>query len=296
MTSQSPICIGSVLWDVIGRTDRTMRLGHDVPGRITRLAGGVAYNIAQELTRLNLTPILLTSVGEDDAGRTLLNRCAKMGMVTEHVHVSATLSTDVYMAIEAENGLIAAIADAHSLEQSGDAILTPLRNGALGDAEHPFSGLVIIDGNLTLDLLSTLAQDPVLRAADVRIVPASPGKAHRLSAFFGVSGVTFYVNRFEAEILCDAKFDTAQSAAEALVAHGAARAVVTDGAMPASDATRGACTITCAVPTVEKVQRVTGAGDTLVAAHVAAELAKYDRETALLRAVTEASKYVEGRL
>jgi len=296
MTSKSPICIGSILWDVIGRTDRTMRLGHDVPGRITRLAGGVAYNIAQELTRLNLTPILLTSVGEDDAGRTLLNHCAKMGMVTEHVHVSATLSTDVYMAIEAENGLIAAIADAHSLEQSGDAILTPLRNGALGDSEHPFLGLVIIDGNLTLDLLSTLAQDPVLRAADVRIVPASPGKAHRLTAFFGVSGVTFYVNRFEAEILCDTKFDTAQSAAEALVAHGAARAVVTDGAMPASDATRGACTITCAVPTVEQVQRVTGAGDTLVAAHVAAELDKCDRETALLRAVTEASKYVEGRL
>ena len=194
MTSQSPICIGSVLWDVIGRTDRTMRLGHDVPGRITRLAGGVAYNIAQELTRLNLTPILLTSVGKDDAGRTLLNHCAKMGMVTEHVHVSATLSTDAYMAIEAENGLIAAIADAHSLEQSGDAILTPLRNGALGDAEHPFLGLVIIDGNLTLDLLSTLAQDPVLRAADVRIVPASPGKAHRLTAFFGVSGVISIVN------------------------------------------------------------------------------------------------------
>ena len=68
MTSQSPICIGSVLWDVIGRTDRTMRLGHDVPGRITRLAGGVAYNIAQDLRALTLTPIF-SDAGQKDGGK-----------------------------------------------------------------------------------------------------------------------------------------------------------------------------------------------------------------------------------
>ena len=39
------VCIGSVLWDIIGRASAVMRLGSDVPGRITRLPGGVAMNV-----------------------------------------------------------------------------------------------------------------------------------------------------------------------------------------------------------------------------------------------------------
>lgn len=50
------LCIGSVLWDVIGRSDRSMRLGSDVPGRIVRVPGGVAMNIAMALSRFGLQP------------------------------------------------------------------------------------------------------------------------------------------------------------------------------------------------------------------------------------------------
>ena len=48
------LCIGSVLWDIIGRSPAAMRLGSDVPGRITRLPGGVAMNIAMTLARFGL--------------------------------------------------------------------------------------------------------------------------------------------------------------------------------------------------------------------------------------------------
>lgn len=53
------ICIGSVLWDVIGRSGAAMRVGSDVPGRITRLPGGVAMNIAMTLRRFGMSPVLL---------------------------------------------------------------------------------------------------------------------------------------------------------------------------------------------------------------------------------------------
>ena len=43
------LCIGSVLWDIIGRTDAALGERGDVPGRITRLPGGVALNIAMTL-------------------------------------------------------------------------------------------------------------------------------------------------------------------------------------------------------------------------------------------------------
>jgi pseudouridine kinase len=59
------LCIGSVLWDVIGRTDDTMIVGNDKPGRITRIPGGVALNIAMTLVRFDLTPALLSVVGRD---------------------------------------------------------------------------------------------------------------------------------------------------------------------------------------------------------------------------------------
>ena len=40
--TEDVICIGAVLWDVIGRSSASMRVGSDVPGRITRIPGGVA--------------------------------------------------------------------------------------------------------------------------------------------------------------------------------------------------------------------------------------------------------------
>ena len=65
------------------------------------------------------------------------------------------------MAIEGSNGLIAAIADAHSLEAAGDKILRPLADGRLGRAERPFRGLIALDGNLTVGLLAQIAASPL---------------------------------------------------------------------------------------------------------------------------------------
>ncbi|MCA3511211.1 MAG: kinase, partial [Rhodobacter sp.] len=62
------LCIGSVLWDIIGRAQTAMRRGADVPGRIMRQPGGVALNIAMTLRRFGLRPALLSCVGQDDEG------------------------------------------------------------------------------------------------------------------------------------------------------------------------------------------------------------------------------------
>ena len=62
------LCIGSVLWDVIGRAASHMRQGSDVPGRITRLPGGVAMNIARTLARFAMRPVLLSAIGRDAEG------------------------------------------------------------------------------------------------------------------------------------------------------------------------------------------------------------------------------------
>jgi sugar/nucleoside kinase (ribokinase family) len=287
------LCIGSVLWDIIGRSPAALRLGSDVPGRITRLPGGVAMNIAMTLRRFGLTPALLTAIGRDAEGEELIAACARLGLVTEHVYRSDDLPTDRYMAIEGANGLIAAVADAHSLEAAGDKVLRSLADGRLGSAAAPYAGTIALDGNLTEALLADIAASPLFARADLRVAPASPGKAERLLPLLTHPGATLYVNREEAGLLAKEPFATATDAAEGLLARGARRVLVTDGGRPCAEGTAGAGVIADAPPPV-MVARVTGAGDTFMAAHVVAERRGADRASALAAAVRAAADYVSG--
>ena len=150
------LCIGSVLWDVIGRSNAHMHKGSDVPGRIVRLPGGVALNIAMAAKAYGMTPALLSVVGRDVEGDELVAALDRLGLVTEMLYRSEDLPTDVYMAVEGGNGLIAAIADAHSLETAGARILEPLEDGRLAGPGAPWTGLIALDGNLTTALLNLL--------------------------------------------------------------------------------------------------------------------------------------------
>lgn len=286
------LCIGSVLWDIIGRCDHAMIAGNDKPGRIARLPGGVALNIAMTLARVGMHPALLSVVGDDAEGVALLAECAAMGLDTEFVLIDPDLVTDQYMAIEAQGQLIAAIADAHSLEAAGARILQPLTDGRLADGAAPWAGIMVIDGNLTLALLAELAQSPVCAAADLRVAPASPGKAERLVPFLTHPGATLYVNCEEAGLIAGCAVTCAETGAAALIRAGASRVLVTDGAQAAVDATPDR--MICLHPPMTRARRVTGAGDTFMAAHIAAEARGEDADTALATALQAAAHYVAG--
>ena len=295
MTTQPDIlCIGSILWDVIGRSPTSMRPGSDVPGRITRLPGGVAMNIAVTLRRFGLTPALLTAIGRDAEGCELTAACARMGLITDHIYRSDDLPTDRYMAIEGANGLIAAIADAHSLEAAGDKILRPLANGRLGSAQNPYPGQIALDGNLTESLLAQIATSALFAAADLRIAPASPGKAERLLPLLTHPNATLYVNLEEASLLAKTRYPDAPTAATALLARGAARVLVTNGGQTTAMGSKHG--IITATPPPVLVTRVTGAGDTFMAAHIVAESQGASPTEALTRALRTAADYVSGEI
>ena len=83
------------------------------------------------------------------------------------------------------------------------------------------------------------------------------------------------------------------AAAHALISRGAARVLVTDGGEAASEAIGDS--IISATPPQVLVTRVTGAGDTFMAAHIAAELRDTPREAALADALGAAATYVSGQ-
>ncbi|MEO0676689.1 MAG: PfkB family carbohydrate kinase [Pseudomonadota bacterium] len=292
MTQPDTLCIGAVLWDIIGRSASSMRVGSDVPGRITRLPGGVALNIAMTLHGFGLSTALLAAVGRDEEGEDLIKAVRALGLITDFTYRSADLPTDRYMAIEGANGLISAIADAHSLEAAGAKILRPLSDGRLGTKDAPYDGIVALDGNLTLSLLTECATSPLFAAAHLCVAPASPGKAERLLPFLTHGRATLYVNKEEAGILCKTQFESAEAAAAGLVGRGARRALVTDGGRSAACATKEGSFAQS--PPEVLVARVTGAGDTFMAGHIASEREGADLEEALARAIDAAATFVAG--
>ena len=294
MKTPDILCIGSVLWDVIGRSPISMRLSSDEPGRITRLPGGVAMNIAVTLRRLNLIPALLTAIGRDSEGDDLIAACARMGMITDFIYRPDDLPTDRYMAIEGANGLIAAIADAHSLEAAGDKILRPLSDGRLGSAAHPYPGQIALDGNLTESLLAEIAHSPLFKKADLRIAPASPAKAERLLPLLTHPNATIYLNLAEASLLAKTCFPDAPTAAKALITRGATRILVTNGSQTTAMGTPDG--VITATPPPVLVTRVTGAGDTFMAAHIVAESRGSNPTDALTQALRTAADYVSGEI
>lgn len=288
------LCIGAVLWDVIGRAHGAMDHGDDVPGRIIRRPGGVALNIAAALAREGLRPALLGAVGRDPEGVALIAVCEGLGLETAHLFRSERHPTDIYMAVEAGHGLVAAIADATGLEAAGPAILAPLTDGPLGRVGAPFSGIAVVDGNLTASLLSEIAENPAFAAADLRVAPASPGKATRIAPLLSHPRATLYVNRAEAGLLAGRVFTGAAEAAEALLSLGARRVLVTDGPGPAVFADGRARA--AARPAPVAVANLTGAGDALMAGHIAAERGGVGPEAALERALAAAARHVTGGL
>ncbi len=286
------LCIGSVLWDIIGRAASHMERGSDVPGRITRLPGGVALNIAMALNGLGVRAGLLTAIGRDAEGQELLAAVTALGLDADHVYVSEDLPTDRYLAVEGANGLIAAIADAHSLEAAGEKILAPLRDGRLASAERPWAGMVALDGNLTGEMLISIARGNLFDAADLRIAPASPGKAERLMAFLGHGQATIYLNLEEANTISHGNHENAETAARDLLAKGLHRVLVTNGSKAACVAS--AQRVITKTPPKVMVTRVTGAGDVFMASHIAAELNGANASEALDAALLRTADYISS--
>ena len=285
------LCIGSVLWDIIGTHEESQKIGFDKGGHISILPGGVAMNIAMALRRFEQPIALLTYLGNDAQGDSLLADATSRGMDCAHI-LRGDHPTDRYMAIEAGGNLFAAIADAHSLEKNEAEVIAPLLDGRLGSAEKPWEGMIVLDGNLTEHTLEFIAENPAFRAADIRLAPASPGKALRLRPFLNAENGTIYVNLEEAESLLGTPNKTTSLAAQALVKKGMRAAIVTDGGNPCAFADQSDCVQ--ATPPSVMVKRVTGAGDSFMAAHIAAERSGAASDASLQKACAYAADYISS--
>ncbi len=276
------LAIGSAHWDILGRTSQIMALHDDVGGQIRRLIGGVAGPIAMKLAQKGVPIELICYAGHDEFGEALLAKLHEYNVSTKHC-LRGKLPTDIYMGIEAPNGLIAAIADCHSLEAMSIEAVKRLKSFSTNQTH------LIVDGNLQEDALISLAKGNYTYK-QLTLIPASPGKILRLKPFMGTSSAQIIVNLREANALLGANLSKTADAATALADQGFASALVSNGSEPASFANGQNC-VSATPPSVE-VKRFTGAGDTLAAHFLWAQSQGQDHQNALETALNATSEFI----
>lgn len=278
MNSQTSIaCFGAANWDYIGQAAPGFS-GQDRPGIVRIRTGGVAANVAIELAALGHRIELLSIVGEDRDGKTLLADLSGAGVGTTHILVSAALPTGRYIALEDESGeLIGAVADCRAIDSLSAGAFDI---EAVANADYWF-----IEANLpaaAIEHLATVQPRPRLIAN-----PVSPARAARLQSVVECIDI-LYCNLAEAGVLCGRAFPNTDDAVRALITQGVRRAVVTDGPRPVCDGSpKGIFSVT---PDQTGFTSATGAGDVFLSRHIAAVIAGKDPSSALRAALAKKGK------
>lgn len=258
------VVIGGANVDVKARSTVKATLGTSNPGTGSMAPGGVARNVAENLARLGTRTHLITAVGRDALGDSLLAQTSAAGVRLELVHRS-DLPTGTYTALlDADGELVVAVADMAATLDLGPDHLNRARDVIAS------AGLVVIDGNLapaTLEYALDLTS-----AAGVRTIlePVSVPKAKALSELIRAERPVYAVtpNRDELTALTGLPAGTDRQlrrAADSLHARSVEHVWVRLGAKGSllSVASAGATSLPAA-PTA--VQDVTGAGDAGLAA------------------------------
>ena len=141
------VVVGGANMDLKARSKARATSRTSNPGHGSMAPGGVARNIAENLARLGNRVHLVSVVGRDSLGDSLLDHTAAAGVRIEHV-ARTDRPTGTYTAVlDADGELIVAIADMDATAELGPEQLQAARDVIASAA------VLVLDGNLRLDAL-----------------------------------------------------------------------------------------------------------------------------------------------
>ena len=286
------IVIGGAGVDLIGRLEDDLVAGTKNPANIRTSYGGVARNVAENLSRLGQQTVLLTAVGDDQAGELLLTQAVRVGIDVSHVLTTSEHPTGTYLGVLNRQGTLQFALDDINATQS----LTPeyIESHA---ALFKSASLVFIDANLPKATMRKIFSKARLAGIPVCADPTSAGMATRLARF--VDRLKLITpNGEEAGVLCDQTIENnqpqdAMEAAKCLVSKGADIVLVSLGEFGVVYATSDTSGYVPAIRTA--VVDPTGAGDALNAAVIYGLLNQIPLDDAVRLGVTAASLTLRHR-
>jgi pseudouridine kinase len=218
------VVIGAASVDSKGRANAPLTLGSSTPGVVRVSVGGVARNIADNLTRLGVDATLLSAIGNDGSGRRILDNAAQVGISTEFCIVSEEYHTSAYLAVLDERGnQVMSVDDMEILSCITPKVIDSRRE-LLQHAQ-----MIVIDSNLSQETIDAIFRVATRYRVPVCADPTSTILARRLIPHLhNIHIIT--PNVAEAEILTDSKLEDendAIAAARKLVTAGVELALIT---------------------------------------------------------------------
>ena len=254
------VVIGAANIDIGGTPYKPLIPGDSNPGVIKMSYGGVARNIAHNMTMLGIDVEFVTAVGDDTLGMEMLKRCEGTGMDTSLSVVVSGGSSSVYLFINDEKGeMDLALSHVDIVKH-----ITPEYIESIKDVINS-SAVVVADCNLS--------QETILKLKEICEVPlymdtVSVSHADKIKGH--LDGIdTLKPNLLEAEFLTDmiieSEYDCLE-AARALINQGVRRVFISMGPDGMIAADKYHAIMVDRYPA--NVKSTTGAGDSAMAAIV----------------------------
>jgi pseudouridine kinase len=261
MIQDRPILvIGAASLDLKGHASGALHHGASSPGLVRRSVGGVARNVAENLARLGVNVALMTAIGDDAIGQTVLRQAREIGIDTSPSLVVEGGRTGAYLAVlDSTGALHAAVDDMAVLDAISPRYLHDRRK-LIAEA-----AMVVVDANLTPAALETLFGITFKNGVRVCADPTSPLLAARLRPYVSQLALTT-PNAAEAVALSGLSVDDDEDAlrvARYLVSLGVGLAVITLGERGLAYATSEESGRFPAIRT--EIIDPTGAGDAMTA-------------------------------
>ena len=260
---------GGANMDVWAQAQRPLTPCDSTPGRIECSAGGVARNVAENLSRLGLEAHLHSAVGMDTFGERLLSATQQAGVNTDAVLALESCRTATYLSLHGPDGDMAYAVNDMDILQSLTPSLLQRHEASIAAAD-----CWVVESNFSTDALTWLMEHP--KRPSVLADGVSVTKCLKLRPWLDHLH-TLKVNRLEAQALSGLVIndvEQAKSAARQLRQQGVANVVVSLGA-------EGVCWCDATGLTGHRpagqvqVVNTTGAGDALLAGLVWGHLAGF---------------------
>jgi pseudouridine kinase len=263
MPGRPVLVIGASGIDIKARPAHTLQLTPSNVGVVRHNVGGVARNIAENLSRLEIPTLLLSAVGNDSSGEFVLSQAASAGVDTSRMLRLPDVSTGSYVAILNEIGEVAVAISHYDIVDAISPGYLQRNRKLFSDAE-----MVVIDASLTPRALESVFHWAGHYNVPVCADPTSQTLAAKLIEYLP----RLYMvapDASEAAVLCGDSKPPATSedgiaTAQCLVSRGAEIAIVTlaeQGLVYASGSSAGH------IPAMRtQVVDKTGIGDALTAA------------------------------
>ena len=254
------VVIGAANIDIGGTPYKPLIPGDSNPGVIKMSYGGVARNIAHNLTLLGFNVELITAAGDDTLGMEMLRKCEAIGLDTSLSVVVPGGSSSVYLFINDEKGEMDLALSHVDIVKN----ITPEYIESISDVINS-AEVVVADCNLS--------QETILKLKDICKVPlyvdtVSVSHADKIKGH--LEGIdTIKPNLLEAEFLTDmiieSEYDCLE-AARTLINQGVRRVFISMGPDGMIAADKNHAILADRYPVT--VKSTTGAGDSAMAAIV----------------------------